>query len=96
MTNLPNKYGLNALLYFLNYIPDVNSDPILPENLISQIKTSYKPELVSAMCEALQWANNNKDYDYTSQLPLRQSNAQILVYLDKVHTLFEKEGLIEE
>jgi len=94
MKDVIPSYGLNALLYFLNYVEDVNNDPILPDTLIRQIKYKYKPELVNAMCEALEWYEKNQDFNYEAQLPIRKNNAQILIYLRNVKLLFQKEGIM--
>lgn len=89
-------YALNALLYSLNYIRDVQDDPIIPDHLVTQIKNKYKPELVKGMCEALIWAKNSQDFDFASQLPLRQNNLDIVIYLKKMNDLFKEKEIFHD
>lgn len=89
-------FALNSLLYFLNYIYDVSEYPVLPDNLIDQIKNKYEKELVDGMCEALTWSKSNSDFDFSSQIPLRYENTEIVNYLDNVRRQFIEEGILKE
>ena len=93
MTEKQVPFTLNALLYFLNYIQDVKCDPILPPPLIKQIKERYKPELVIGFQEAIRWAIENQDFEFCKQIPVKYSNAEILIYFENLDAFFQREGI---
>ncbi|WP_027328383.1 hypothetical protein [Marinimicrobium agarilyticum] len=85
--------GLNALLYFLNYVTDLSTEPVLPDHLMQQIESAYKPEMVRMMCEALKWSVEHPEFDFEEQIPLSYKNEEIYLYLEKVDRLFESKGI---
>lgn len=93
MTDSGPPNGLNMILYFLNYVTDLEANPILPPNLVRQIKQSYKPETVRLMCNAVKWSMLHPDFNFAGQLPVNYKNNDILQYLNRVNNLFEREGI---
>jgi hypothetical protein len=89
-------FGLNAVLYFLNYVSDVEADPVIPDSLVMQMKEKYRPELIDGIREALAWVKLNQDFDYASQIPVPYSNNEILIYLDNLTRLLKKEGILRD
>lgn len=91
MTDKPVRApnSLNAILYFLYYIPDVTDDPIISPELITQIKERYQKSTVANLCEGLDWALNNVDFDFSSELPnLLKTNDEIVIFLRKIKIIF--------
>lgn len=93
MTEDTPPQGLNAILYFLNYVTDLSNDPVLPDHLMQQIKFKYKPETVRMMCDSLRWSIENPDFDFEKQIPLNYKNEEIYLYLKKVDQLFQDKGI---
>ena len=89
----PTPQGLNSVLYFLNYVTDLSTDPALPERLLVQIRDQYEPEMSELMCSAIKWALENPDFDFKQQMPVNYTNEQIYSYLVKVDQLFEKQNI---
>lgn len=85
--NAPNS--LNTILYFLYYIPDVSHDPVIRTELVTQIKEKYQKSTVANLCDGLDWALNNIDFDFSSELPnLRKTNNEIVIFLRKIEKIF--------
>lgn len=89
-------FALNALLYFLNYVEDIENDPVIPNSLIKQIQYKYRPELVKGMCDALKWARAHPNFDFSGRLPTPYENDQAVIYLTKLDAIFEKEGIFRQ
>lgn len=87
-------FGLNVVLYFLNYVPDVQADPVIPNSLVKQMKEKYRPELIDGIREALAWSKANPEFDYASQIPVPYGNDQILIYLGNLARLLTREGIL--
>jgi len=85
--------GLNAVLYFLNYITDVSANPVLPDHLVEQIKHKYKSEMSKLMCVAVKWAIANPNFNYESQIPVHYNNKQIYEYLINLDKIFAEENV---
>jgi hypothetical protein len=89
-------FGLNAVLYFLNYVSNVEADPVIPHGLVKQMKEKYRPELLDGIREALMWAKANPNFDYAAQIPVPYDNKQILIYLENLTNLLKREGVFRE
>ena len=79
---------------FLELYPrcKVRSNPS-PPPLIKQIKEKYKPELVIGFQEAIRRAIENRDFEFCKQIPVKYSNAEILIYFENLDTFFQREGI---
>lgn len=86
--NIPN--GLNAILYFLYYIHDVN-DTETYQKLEAHIKKTYAPEKIERFKQAVNWAIDTPEFIFEKQLPgLTKSHEEICVYFNHLKTIFDK------
>ncbi len=85
MGNVDKVYpsGLKAVLYFLNYIPDVyNEDKY--KSLSSILENNYSKEEVERYLDAVEWALNNMNSDVNRiDSGLHQSDEDVMFFLKK-------------
>jgi hypothetical protein len=73
---------LRIPLYKLYYMESVDSYSGLTSDELIALKRKYPEEDVSGIVKAVEWAVENKDYDFSSMLPnLTHSNKDIYHYL---------------
>lgn len=82
-----SKIGLQRILYYLHSLDDVY-DEIKYEKLKKILGRVYSPEEKAEMHRGVKWALENKSFDFKSFSGVRQPNELILVYLERVDTIF--------
>jgi hypothetical protein len=77
-----NTNYLRIPLHKLYYIDDVDAYPGLSVDELISLKEKYTEEAVAGIVKAVEWAVENKGYDFSSMLPnLNHSNDDIYKYL---------------
>lgn len=85
---------LRFVLYKLFYLDDVDDEQAFGDDFAELLRRDYTAEQIHGFVAALDWALAHPDYDFSSLLPgLRQTNAEILRYLRRVHRRFAESGL---
>ncbi len=86
--NIPN--GLNAILYFLYYVYDVN-DTETYQKLEAHIKNTYASEKIERFKQAVNWAIDTPEFIFEKQLPrLAKSHEEICVYFNHLKKILDK------
>ena len=76
--------GFVVVLYMLFHVKDVNNHPIFDEASASNLNKKYSGDKVTNICEGLQWAISNRQYNYKGVFPgMRFSNDEILFFFEK-------------
>ncbi len=82
---------LKIPLHKLYYIDNVDTFVGLTEKDIDSLKSEYTREELTGIVESVNWAVQNKDYDFSSLLPnLNHSNEDIYKYLQKLEQSLDK------
>lgn len=82
--------GLNAILYSLYYIQNVEDDTEY-KKLMDELKKNYRPEQLAKYQIAVNWAINNPDTEFNKRLPnLPHSNKNVLTYLIKTRVVLDE------
>lgn len=78
-------YSVRKALYQLYYIENIHSEELFSPSFADYFKQRHTGGEIAKMMQALEWALQNKEYNFTQLLPdLGFSNVEILVYIEKL------------